>query len=524
VSRLSRLGLAARYAVELPRFLRTPVTAGAARKQIAAALERRERSFLEILERGVFGHAQSPYRRLLDVAGIEFGDVEALVRRDGVEGALERLYDAGVRVTLSEFKGRRPIVRPGLELHVTGASFRNPLASAHFEKLTGGSRSVGRPVSTDLALLAYEAGHHRLFLDALGLGGRPMAIWGARASSTARVALRHVKAGESVDRWLVKMPLPRSEHRLIAERLIRRSATVSRRLGLAGLATPEHVPAAATATVARWLAAERAAGRPALLETTPSTAVRTCLAASEQGLDISETWFRLAGEPFTEGKAAVIHATGSYGSCHYSMAEIGRIGMACTAPAAVDDVHLLVDKVALIRRLHDGHGAPAMPSFHITTLLASCPSLMLNVEVDDYGVLETRSCGCPFGELGLTLHLHGIRSYEKLTVDGVNFLGSDLIVLVDEVLPARFGGSPTDYQLIEEEVDGVTRLGILVSPRIGELDEAAVLDVVTGVLRANSANRGMVDVWRDAGTFRVVRREAYETSGAKLLPLHLVQG
>jgi hypothetical protein len=33
----------------------------------------------------------------------------------------------------------------------------------------------------------------------------------------------------------------------------------------------------------------------------------------------------------------------------------------------------------------------------------------------------------------------------------MNFLGTDLLRLIDEVLPARFGGAPTDYQFVERE-------------------------------------------------------------------------
>lgn len=53
--------------------------------------------------------------------------------------------------------------------------------------------------------------------------------------------------------------------------------------------------------------------------------------------------------------------------------------------------------------------------------------------------------------LGWTLHLHGIRSVEKLTAAGMTFLDSDVIRVLEEVLPGRFGGGPTHYQLVEEE-------------------------------------------------------------------------
>ena len=52
-----------------------------------------------------------------------------------------------------------------------------------------------------------------------------------------------------------------------------------------------------------------------------------------------------------------------------------------------------------------------------------------------------------------TLAFHTIRSHEKLTAGGMTLLDTDVIRLLDEVLPARFGGAPTDYQLVEHESD-----------------------------------------------------------------------
>jgi hypothetical protein len=72
-----------------------------------------------------------------------------MVQRDGLEAALSRLHDAGVYVTLEEFKGRAPICRPGLEFEVSERDFDNPLLTAHYEGLTGGSRGGGSRVAID---------------------------------------------------------------------------------------------------------------------------------------------------------------------------------------------------------------------------------------------------------------------------------------------------------------------------------------------------------------------------------------
>ena len=374
-------------------------------------------------------------------------------------------------------------------------------------------------MSTDLRLLAHEAAYQRLLLDSLGLAGRPMAIWAGPSSSSARVALRQLKAGGTVDRWMVKTPQPTGRRRLISEHRLRYAIGASRLIGPGTLATPEYVSAARD--VAEWLAAQAVRRGPALLETPASTGVQVCLAASEHGHDIAGTWFRFAGEPYTKAKADVVARTGAHAICHYSVSEVGRVACACTTPSGVDDVHVLTEKLAVLQRPRLLEGGRTVQALHLTTLMAICPKIMLNVEVDDYAVLETRSCGCPLGELGLSTHVREIRSYEKLTGKGINFLGNDLIALVDEILPSRFGGAPTDYQLVEGQAEGLPRLGVVVSPRIGEIDEQALVEVVLATLERNPSNRSMVGAWREGATVRVLRREAYETGGAKLLPLHV---
>ena len=124
----------------------------------------------------------------------------------------------------------------------------------------------------------------------------------------------------------------------------------------------------------------------------------------------------------------------------YGMGECGRIGLPCRAGAAIDDVHVMTDKLGLIRRPVRDSGSAVRINVY-TTLDPSTPKLMLNVESDDYAEWSEHDCGCLLGRLGLRLHLHTIRSHEKLTSEGLNFLGHDIIRLVEDVLPRQFGGA-----------------------------------------------------------------------------------
>ena len=89
---------------------------------------------------------RSPYRPLFAQAGIELGDLAVLVRSEGLDRALGRLYDAGVRVAYEEFKGRRPLERPGLTLAVQPDDFDNPALGLAVGWTTAGSRGPARRV------------------------------------------------------------------------------------------------------------------------------------------------------------------------------------------------------------------------------------------------------------------------------------------------------------------------------------------------------------------------------------------
>jgi hypothetical protein len=148
---------------------------------------------------------------------------------------------------------------------------------------------------------------------------------------------------------------------------------------------------------------------------------------------------------------------------------------------------------------------------------------MLNVESDDYGVIEKRSCGCPLETYGYQEHLRHIRSLRKLTGEGVTLVGSEMVHILEEVLPGRFGGSPLDYQLLEEEDEqGFTRLSLMVSPKIEIADEAAVVEAVLEALGQGSVAADLTRaIWSQARTLRVKRGEPIWTARGKLMPLHL---
>ncbi len=510
---------AAGFLVRLGPFLRSPVSASTARQRLETSLAARQQSFTRTLRRAIFDYPASPYRHLLASARITGSDVDRLVDEVGVEGTLERLYDAGVHVTLEEFKGVKPLQRPGVELALRPEDFDNPLSAREYEANTGGSGGDARRILVGLDLLEHEALYHAGFYEAHGANSWRAGLWLPAPPGAVGIksVLIRAKLGAPVARWFSQIRPDRVgvKHRAFAA-ATRAVASVN---GWK-FPRPEYTPAADASRVAAWLAEQRANGPGVILLTTPSAAVRTCSAALERGLDVAGALFVLVGEPFTQAKAQVLASAGCHAATHYAMVEAGMIGLACRALVAPDDVHLVSDKVATIQRDRSGNGSGTTRALFHTSLLAAAPKVLLNVESGDSGVIEERDCGCGVLPGSFRRHLHTIRSYEKLTSEGMHFLGTSLISLVEEVLVRRYGGRPTDWQLVEREEGGLPKVSLVASPAIGALDDRDVVRTVLDYLRQRGPGEQlMAEVWENGETLRVIRAEPHVTAAGKIQPL-----
>jgi len=522
-SPFQKLAMAGRFLIGLRRFLSAPAVPPDHRGALSGRLRARETAFLEVAQHGIFGHPPSPYGWLMRQAGIEFGDVRHLVASHGVDGALGRLFESGVHLTLDEFKGRRAIHRGAATLAPSASDFDNPLLTRHYVTQTSGSRGGGGTrLIVDLKQTAREAACDAVFLDTFGLRGRPQALWRPAPPGSAglRAALFLARLGVPLDRWFSPVPVSFRrdwQHAAFMHAIHAASRACGRRIPM-----PEFVPLDQASTVAGWLAGRTSEGRPAHLNTTASAAVRVVAAARHGGLDIAGTFFRVGGEPLSRAKVDRIRAAGCDVVCHYSMAETGRLGIACGARQHDDEVHVMTDKIAVIERDLPTAGDDSIRGLLVSTLQVGMPKIMLNVEVGDSGILTTRACGCPWDALGFGLHLHAIRSYEKLTSEGMHFVGTDLAGVLEEVLPARFGGEPTDYQFVEQEHDGLPQVSLIMSPRLPLADPADVARTVLDALAAqDTAHRMMAAIWGHGGTLRVVRAEPRTTRTGKTPPLYI---
>lgn len=516
------------FAWDLKKYLKDPITLEQSRRVIENRLTNKSNNLLTIAQKTIYENigGNSPYLPMLKMAGCEYGDLERMVLSDGIEAALGKLSDAGVYISIEEFKGRKEIVRGNHKFHVKTSDFDNPFSSNHLETSSSGSRSAGTRTMYDFDYITANWTMYILpMVDACDAQGAPYALWYPIMPGAGPAIVLSFTKGQIVPiKWF--SPVDRSGFKQsLKNRLGTNYIVYMGRLLGAKLPTPEYVPLDEAWIVAQWLSdAEKNHGS-CIIETYVSSAVRICQAASERKLNIAGTKFLVNGEPLTEAKRKEIEKTGATVCSIYGFVEAGFVGVSCFGEnAGADDVHLFEDSFALIQHSREvPHAGVSVDAFLFTTLLPAAPKILLNVESGDYGLIETRTCGCKFEKLGFTKHISNIRGFDKLTSSGMTFVGTEIVRIIEEVLPAKFGGSSTDYQMIEEEDDkSLTKMSLIVNPTVGKVDEAKLIKTVIFELgKGNDAQRMMAEVWSKSQTVRIKREKPYTTARGKLMPLQM---
>jgi hypothetical protein len=502
-----------RLACRLPIFLRHPITFEEANAVVQDRLKRREEFFLVIARKAIYPFPENPYRKLLDLDRCEYGDLENLVNKEGPEGALRVLFRHGVYLTVDEFKGRRPIIRGSFKMETHPDLFRNPFSSSHFRGQTSGSRGARMFVDFDLSSTRERAINYSLTFKAHGSCEWVTGIWMGPGGADYNMILTLACTGIPITRWFLRGGDP-SDRGNLPWRWKTRLMRWGSLFGGIKMPEPTYVPHDDPLPIVHWMAEVLRTGKIPFLWGFSSSAVRLCQIADRVGVDLGGAKFLIGGEPITEARLEAIRRIGAEVISIYTSIETGHVGDSCLEQGAPDDMHLLHDLNALIQPESEAQNFPPDALF-ITSLQQTAPFLLLNVSMGDMAVVTKRECGCPLQDFGWYIHLHTIRSYEKLTTGGLTMLDTDLIRVLEELLPARFGGGPNDYQLLEGESEGQPRLTLLISPAIGPVDANEIGEAFLEGIRASNRR-----LWRTPGFFTVDRRELIATASGKILHLH----
>jgi hypothetical protein len=503
---------------KLVRAAHVPDPEGVIRRQ----LENRGATFLDTVRRVVFSNPLNPYHEMFRLAGCTFEDLSRAVTKDGLETALAALHRQGVHLTHDEFKGKIPIVRSGRQIPAATRDFRNPLVTGLMTSRSSGSRSKGTRTPRSLQCQLYSEAHHSLRYRELGLADRVHIEVKPILPSTAGLGscLRAYRQGCRVERWFAVGGVARdaAHYRWLTFGLV----------GLAGLLGtgvphPTALPPNDFSPAAEWIAKRRAGGAACLVQSYPSPAVRIAAAALEKGFHIGGTMFLVAGETLTDAKRAVIERAGADVYPSYPITEIGPIGYACRQMKSGDCVHLNSDSLAVItHRRRAPLSEVEVSALLFTTLLPFAPHVLINAEMDDSGIIEPARCDCLFSRVGLTTQVRDISSFGKLTGQGMTLVGTDMVRLLEEVLPAQLGGVPGDYQLVEREGGAQTQLTLRVSPRVGVSSPERAKECFLREIRRFYGGTLAARVWKHADGLDVVIAEPSRTMTGKVLPLHLL--
>jgi hypothetical protein len=522
IPEMAALSIGARFFGRLPGFLRRSLDSKEARRVLETRFETRQARFLRLIREVVYAYPENPYRQLLDHVGCEHGDIQQLVEKEGLEGALAVLLGKGVCLSGEEFKGRVPVKRGSLSISAGILPPQNPLGEPHLSVQSSGSRGRSGPVLMDLAYVRACAVNASLALDARGGSQWIKADWETPGGSRFRL-LKYSCFGAPPVRWFSQLdpdaPQLDPIHRW-SQRAMRWGSWMS------GVSLPRPIYASVDdpIRIAHWARDAVRGGRTPHLFTFPSSAVCLCQGAWEAGIDLNGLQLTISGEPITEARLRTIRKAGATAMPRYGTMECGPIGYGCLAPEAVDDVHVQHDLHALIQAGSSGQRWGFRPAaLFLSTLHPAAPFFMLNVSMGDQGILGNRTCGCPMEDMGWVSHLREIRSFEKLTGSGMTFLDTEVIPVLEEDLPSAFGGAPTDYQLMEKETEhGHAVLSLLIHPDLGPLDPDDVVETFLSALGARSPeNRLMELAWRGSGIVKVERQAPRKTRSGKILHLHL---
>jgi len=484
----------------------------------------RERRFLEVAERVVFANPAHPSHVMFRIAGCALGDLARHVEQDGLVTTLTTLRGEGVYLSHDEWRGTTPIVRAGREISFGANGFRNPFVKGWSESQSSGS--TGRPMTTAHSTEArvHTNAHQFLRFREFGLSDRAWITLRPILPATTGLnsALRGRVVGTPVDRWF-------SVGSTLADYGHYRAATWAMvTLGnLAGARAPypTFLPPDDFGPVAAHIARRRREGRASVVQGILSPLVRVAAAAIEQGHDITGTVFLCGGEALTPGKREVFERAGCLASPSYALSEVGHVGLGCPEMTG-NCVHLLEDAVAAIthRRRAPYADEVEVDSLHFTSLLPYAANFFINVEMDDEGTIEPVTCNCVFSRIGFTRRIRHIAAFGKLTPQGMNFHGTELVPVLEEVLPARFGGRPGDYQLVEcEAPNKQTELRLHISPRVGLTDPERVRDAFVEHMRPRRGGALATRLWLHSNGVRAVISEPHATPTGKVHAVRLLR-
>ncbi len=437
-----------------------PDPEGFIRKQ----MEARPENFLAHAKT-VMSMPEHPYAQMFRLAGCSYADLESSVRGDGVEATLRKLLEEGVFLTHDEFRGKKEIVRSGRHIPALASMWNNPASKGGYVQSSSGTS--GRSVTTFHSVAAARQGESMgtLFLREFKFSG------GARVSVAPILpgfgllsAIGTGRLAVGYDRWFATGGASwKNLHYRIITRLL---VAEIRLLGLQ-VPYPTYLKQNDFLPAAQYISMRVAGGDQAGMHGFVSAIARVAEAALSNGLDLTGCLALTAGEALTDAKRQLIQSSGIRVYSSYGTTDFGGIGMPCSQMTTGNCTHVMKHAIALVSRTEESAWADTqVNSLYATSLLPIASRIFINAEIGDTGVIEKATCDCSFSKLGFDLQVRDIAAISKVTAQGVTIEVTELVPLLEEALPAQFGGHAGDYQLCEIEAGSQTEIVLRIRPGV----------------------------------------------------------
>jgi hypothetical protein len=204
----------------------------------------------------------------------------------------------------------------------------------------------------------------------------------------------------------------------------------------------------------------------------------------------------------------------------YVATETGWIAAGCprTGPGRM---HLYSDRIAAVQAGSDSTATGAEPLL-LTSVTASAPKLLLNVDIGDAGRLHTGRCSCVLGRAGLDLEVSEVHGHDKFSAAGVTVGVPVLRDVLDQLL-VEAGAAPDSYQLRKEEGErGESRVLIVLEEEVAITEDELLARLLERLPSRGPEGELAPSLWREGGTIEIRRQRQARTEAGK--PLSAASG
>ena len=296
-------------------------------------------------------------------------DLQNLIVKEGLEGALHKLLLEGVYLTSKEFQGGVETVRGSLRFFIEPQQLHNPYAKRHIPIRSSGSRSHGTQIIRDLEYVFDNTLVLAAWLEARGILDAETATWSVPGGVVLSNLIKLTSLSLNPIRWYSQ--LDSGEKGLnFRYRWSARLLELSGRLAGTPFPKPQYVSLEDPLPIIHWMQKCLQEDRTPHLFTFSSSAVRLAQCALENSISLKEFISPCRENRSPPTRMATVKKSHADALPSMGCVELGHVGYGCLNPEAADDMHLHKDLYAAIQPGQQSGSIPLHPQYSVVFLPA----------------------------------------------------------------------------------------------------------------------------------------------------------